>query len=132
MIFVDTSFWIALRDEKDRNHRRAKVLMGEFFAARVQLAITDYVFAETHAYFVRSVPKREQVMRDLLNNPVVVSHAVDRRDREQALQWLGEYKDKAWSFVDALSFALIQRQKIPAAVSIDRHFGQTGGFELIR
>lgn len=105
--------------------------MGEFFAARVQLAISDYIFAETHAYFARSVPKRLQIMRDLLGNPVVVVHSIDRRDREQVLTWLSEYEDKAWSFVDAMSFALIQRQKIPAAVSFDQRYGQPGGFRYI-
>jgi len=131
MIFVDTSFWVAFRDEKDRNHLRAKELMQEFFAKRVQLAITDHIFAETHAYFVRSVPKRTQIMRDLLGNPVVTLLAIDRRDREQAMKWLTEYEDKAWSFVDAMSFALIHRQKIQAAVSFDQHFGQPGGFDCI-
>jgi predicted nucleic acid-binding protein len=132
MIFVDTSFWIAFRDERDTHHQRAKELMREFFTARVQLAITDHIFAETHAYFVRSVPKRLQIIRDLLENPVVVVHSLDRRDRAQALRWLTEYDDKAWSFVDAMSLALIHRQKIPAAVSFDQHFGQPGGFRPIQ
>mgnify|MGYP001821612406 CR=1 FL=1 len=131
MIFVDTSFWIAFRDERDQHHDRAKAIMGELFHARVPLVITDYIFAETHAYFVRSVPKREQVMRDLLGNPVVSVQEVDHRDRKLALAWLSDYRDKAWSYVDALSFALIERMRIPAAVSFDQHFGQPGGFKHI-
>lgn len=131
MIFVDTSFWVAFRDERDRNHARAKELMSEFFDAKVQLAITDHIFAETHAYFVRSVPKRLQIIRDLLDNPVVTIHSIDRRDHAQTMKWLREYDDKAWSYVDAMSFALIHRQKIPAAVSFDQHFGQPGGFRHI-
>ncbi|MFK7911629.1 MAG: type II toxin-antitoxin system VapC family toxin [Akkermansiaceae bacterium] len=131
MIFVDTSFWVAFRDERDQHHERAKVIMGELFHGRVPLVITDHIFAETHAYFVSSVPKREQVIRDLLDNPVVSVQEVDHRDRKLALDWLGRHRDKAWSYVDALSFALIERMRIPAAVSFDRHFGQPGGFKHI-
>ncbi|PID81804.1 hypothetical protein CSB20_01115 [bacterium DOLZORAL124_64_63] len=131
MIFVDTSFWVAYRDERDANHARAKMIMAELCRARASLVITGHIFAETHAYFVRSVPKREQVIRDLLDNPVVSVMETDYRDRELALKWLGDYRDKAWSYVDALSFALIARMKIRAAVSFDQHFGQPGGFKCI-
>ena len=132
MIFVDTSFWVAFRDERDVNHARALEIMKECAYARVPLVITDHIFAETHAYFVRSVPKREQIMRDLLANPVVLVHEVDHRDRELALRWLREYRDKAWSYVDALSFALMKRMEIKAAISFDQHFAQPGWFKLIQ
>jgi len=132
MIFVDTSFWIAFRDERDVNHTRAIEIMKECAYSRVPLVITDHIFAETHAYFVRSVPKREQIMRDLLFNPVVVVHELNHRDRELAMRWLSDYRDKAWSYVDALSFALIQRMEIKAAISFDQHFGQPGWFKLIQ
>ncbi|MGB0775115.1 MAG: type II toxin-antitoxin system VapC family toxin [Akkermansiaceae bacterium] len=132
MIFVDTSFWVAYRDERDQHHERAKLIMQEFFQARVPLVISDHIFAETHAYFVRSVPKREQVMRDLLANPVVKVQEVTARDRALALEWLRDYRDKAWSYVDALSFAMIDRLRIQAAVSFDKHFGQPGGFKHIQ
>ena len=131
MIFVDTSFWIAFRDERDVNHARAQQLMAEFFRTRTQLAITDHIFAETHAYFVRSVPKRRQIMRDLLDNPVVRHFHIEPEDRKLALSWLHEFDDKAWSFVDAVSFALIKRQGLRAAVSFDAHFGQPGTFQHI-
>ena len=84
MIFVDTSFWIAFRNERDAHHARAKILMQEFFRRRETLAITDHIFAETHAYFVRSVPKREQIMRDLLENPIV-RHLSPTQKKETSL-----------------------------------------------
>jgi len=51
---------------------------------------------------------------------------------ELAMPWLNDYWDKAWSYVDALSFALIQRMEIKAAISFDQHFGQPGWFKLIQ
>jgi uncharacterized protein len=128
MIFIDTSFWIAFRNERDVHHTRARQLMQEFFRQREQLVITDHIFAETHAYFVRSTLKRKQIIQDLLDNPVVRNMAIGPEDRNLALQWLRERDDKVWSYVDALSFAIIKRSGIPAAASFDAHFGQPGSF----
>ncbi|MFT7172137.1 MAG: putative nucleic acid-binding protein [Paracoccaceae bacterium] len=128
MIFVDSSFWIAFRNEKDVNHERAIQMMQEFFRLREQLVITDHIFAETHAYFVRSAVKRKQIMGDLLDNPVVRNMSIGTEDRNLALKWLRERNDKVWSYVDALSFAIIERNGIQAAASFDAHFGQPGTF----
>ena len=128
MIFVDTSFWIAFRNERDANHARAKFLMQEFFRRRETLAITDHILAETHAYFVRSVPKREQIMRDLLENPIVRHLSPSPEERNLTLSWLRDFQDKHWSYVDALSFVMIKSRKIPSAASFDDHFSQPGTF----
>lgn len=128
MIFVDSSFWIAFRNERDTNHQRALMMMQEFFRLREQLVITDHIFAETHAYFVRSTVKRKQIMGDLLDNPVVRNMSIGVEDRNLALKWLRERDDKVWSYVDALSFAVIERNGIHAAASFDAHFGQPGTF----
>ncbi|MGJ8696132.1 MAG: type II toxin-antitoxin system VapC family toxin [Verrucomicrobiaceae bacterium] len=132
MIFVDTSFWIAFRNERDLHHSRALQLMQEFFRRRETLVITDHIFAETHAYFVRSVPKREQIMRDLLDNPIVRHLSPTPEERQLTLAYLRDFKDKHWSYVDTLSFAIIEKRKIKAAASFDDHFAQPGTFQLIR
>ena len=131
MIFVDTAFWVAFRNERDINHARARELMTIFFERKETLAITDHIFAEAHAFFVRSIPKREQIMRDLLDNPIVQHLRVTPEEQELTLKWLKEFRDKHWSYVDALSFAVISKREIPAAVSFDDHFGQPGTFQWI-
>ena len=131
MILADSSFWIALRDRRDRNHPRASELIREFLENRWPIVITDFIFAETHAYFVRSQVLRETIMRDLLENPVVRIEPIQPADRTRALGYLRDFQDKQWSYCDALSFAIIERQKIPRATSFDHHFAQPGSFELL-
>jgi len=132
MILIDSSFWIALRDRRDLNHERANELVREILGSRWPIVITDFIFAETHAYFVRSVILRKQVMRDLLDNPVVRSESVEPEDRQAALEFLGSYDDKAWAYCDALSFAVIERLGIKVAASFDHHFDQPGTFEVLK
>jgi len=102
--------------------------MQEFFRLREQLVITDHIFAETHAYFARSVIKRKQIIADLLDNPVVRIMPIGIADRQLPLNWLRHRDDETWSFVDTLSFALIQRAGISTATVFDTHFGQPGTF----
>src|SRR3990170_759649 len=52
-IFVDTSAFIALRDSKDINHRRAKDFLEEIKKKRTLLVATNFVFDEVYTYFCR-------------------------------------------------------------------------------
>ncbi len=132
MILVDSSFWIALRDRRDRHHERTSQLVREFLEKRWPLVITDHIFAETHAYFVRSLPLRRTILRDLLENPVVRLKPIEPPDRDRALEFLRDFEDQQWSYCDALSFALIERRQIRYAASFDPHFSRPGPSELIR
>lgn len=47
MIFVDSSIWDAAKNERDKNHKRAKEILGEIMkGAHGRPAITDYVIDE--------------------------------------------------------------------------------------
>ena len=47
----------------------------------------------------------------------------------QAPAILGKYKDQAFSYVDAVSFAVLQQQSISTAFSFDNHF-RIAGFQV--
>lgn len=45
---------------------------------------------------------------------------------EDAWAILEAHTDKAWSYVDATSFALMEREGLSEAFCFDRHFAQRG------
>lgn len=57
-------------------------------------------------------------------NTVIVR--VRASDEQRAKQVLHKYGDKEFSLVDALSFAVMERLRIPVAFVFDRHFTQYG------
>ena len=71
MIFVDTSFWVALRNRRDERHAKAT-----------------------------------------------------------ALRWLRRHDERAYSFVDATSFALMTTARIRLALAFDGDFATAGFVEL--
>lgn len=130
-VFADTSFWIALRDKRDADHKAAREISTEITRLRKRLVVTPYIFAETHAYFVRSVILRERIIRDFWENPIVHIETVTVEDRDAALGLLRERRDKDYSFCDALSFVVMERLHVQEAVSFDAHFRQHGKFRVL-
>lgn len=131
MVFADTSFWISLRDVREERHAAARELARRLVAEREILIVTPFIFAESHAYFVRSVALRERIIRDFWENPTVRIEPVTQADQARALEMLKSFRDKEYSFCDAVSFAVIRRMRLRRAVAFDGHFRQAGGFETM-
>jgi predicted nucleic acid-binding protein len=130
-VFMDTSFWILLRDNREPGHSRVVEVARQLITGRVQLVVTEMVLAETHAYFCRSTPRSLQILDDFENNQAIHCEPWGPIDQRTAFQLLRTHRDKAWSYCDALSFAVMRRLGIRRAASADQHFRQIGEFEVI-
>jgi len=130
-IFADSSFWVALRQSRDINHGAARALASQLLRERTRLVVTPLIFAEVHARCCRSLPLRNQVIRDFWENPVVEIEHLEPEDYRQALDLLRTYRDKDYPFCDATSFVLMERLSIHRALSFDDHFKQIGRFEVL-
>jgi len=51
---------------------------------------------------------------------------ISEEDEERAVAIIEGYADKAFSYTDAASFAVMRRLGIETAFSFDRHFAQFG------
>jgi predicted nucleic acid-binding protein len=130
-VFLDSSFWIALRGITDANHEAARQLAAVMAARRVNLLSTLLVFSEIHAYFCRMIKVREQIITDFWHRGVIQLEPVSYPDQQAALAILRQYEDKDFSFCDASSFAVMQRLKIRRAASFDHHFRQFPQIEVL-
>lgn len=129
-IFLDASFWIAYRDERQEQHARAVELLRGAFRERARFFITLPVICEIHAHFARSRRKKRAVLDDFYSNPVVEIAQVSARDQSEALDLLRTHHDKSYSLCDAISFIVMRRLKVTRALVFDDHFRQFGGFEV--
>lgn len=130
-IFLDASFWIVYREEKEDNHPAARRVMSELFRQRNHFIATLPVVCEIHAYFARDQGKREQILRDFFNNPVLTIEDISHRDQKAALEILQSHRDKTYSLCDALSFIVMRRLNVRRALAFDSHFRQFGEFEIL-
>src|SRR6266487_3062946 len=105
-LFVDTSAYFALTDQRDENHEAAVRFIHQLIRERVELLTTNYILAETHT---------------LLLNRIGYTTALDI---------IRIYTDKEFSLVDAISFATMERFHMTQAFAFDPHFAQYG-FSLL-
>lgn len=130
MIFVDTSFWVALAIEADGRHAQA----GEIFAAHpsAPLATSNQVCGETWTFVRRRFGYRAAVaLVDRLERTSRLQVLrVSHDDERDAWMWLRQRDEREYSFVDATSFALMRRNRIHDALSFDGDFTAAGFVEL--
>jgi predicted nucleic acid-binding protein len=56
---------------------------------------------------------------------------VTEQDIEQAWIVFSTYRDKAWSFTDCTSLAVMRRLGLSHAIALDQHFDQMPGIATI-
>jgi uncharacterized protein len=130
VIFVDTSFWVALRNRRDGHHEQATELLVRH--AHEALLTSNHIRGESWTFLRRRAGHRSAVeFLDLLDrSPRVMVHHVDAAIEQRALRWLRRHDEREYSFVDASSFALMGSRRIREALAFDGDFSAAGFVEL--
>jgi len=68
---------------------------------------------------------------DLMATDMCRVERVRRDDEAAAMSLLRGHQDKTYSYCDALSFAVMERLGITAAIAFDRHFREYGRFTIL-
>jgi predicted nucleic acid-binding protein len=127
-VFIDTSAFVALRNSSEAEHERARSALADLIAEGVALFTSNYVFAETYTALMVRVGRDEAIewgRRFRAGSAIDLVH-LDRPTEERAWEILEGHGDKRWSYVDATSFALIERDGGGEAFAFDVHFAQRG------
>jgi len=124
LVFVDTSALLALINSEDSFHTSATRVLEELSDRHVALFYSNFVRAETYTRLLHT--KNPAVARKFLTGEPWPAERVLSVDEERAKEILLEYEDKYFSYVDATSFAIMERFGTREAFSFDRHFAQFG------
>lgn len=127
-VFVDTSAFVALRNESEREHESARRARADLVSENVRLFTSNYVFGETYTVLLRRLGWSEAIKwgRGFRASPAIELVRADEEIEEDAWSILETHRDKTWSYVDATSFALMDREEATEAFAFDRHFIQRG------
>ncbi len=130
MIFVDTSFWVALRNQRDDHHAAARDVFRSNAAA--PLISTNHVCGETWTFLRRRAGHASAAQfLDFVDDAVRlhVEHVDEAMERD-AITWLKRHDEREYSFVDATSFALMRRLGVRESFAFDGDFASAGFIEL--
>ncbi|HWM64188.1 MAG TPA: PIN domain-containing protein [Solirubrobacterales bacterium] len=127
-MFVDTSAFVALRNESEAEHGHARVALAELISEGAALFTSNYVFAETYTALLVRVGREEAIEwgRRFRAGSAIELVRLDPVVEDEAWAILEGHRDKRWSYVDATSFALIERDGGGEAFAFDSHFSQRG------
>ena len=130
MIFVDTSFWVALRNRRDEHHEAAAALLARH--GNTALVTTNHVRGETWTYLRRKAGHSSAVgFLDAAERSARIRLIrVSARLETEAVSWLRRHDERAYSFVDATSFTTMRSLRIRRALAFDGDFTAAGFVEL--
>jgi predicted nucleic acid-binding protein len=125
--FADTSFWFARFVSKDRLHGMAsRVEPGP------RVVTTEWVLGETWTLINRrsNHPRAVLCLDAIRRLPGLEVETVTPADLEAAWRWLGRHDERPYSFVDAISFRVMQRRRLTEALAFDGDFAAAGFIEV--
>jgi uncharacterized protein len=131
VVFVDTSFWVALLAARDDGHTVATELLER--CAGEHLITSNHVCGETWTFLRRRYGHQVAVrFLDLLDGSSHVQlSSVSVGLEELAWRWLRRHGEREYSFVDATSFALMRSLRVREALTFDADF-EAAGFVVLR
>lgn len=130
MIFVDTSYWVALRNRRDANHTKARLLLESTRSST--LITTNHVVGETWTFLRRRAGHESAIeFLEVMNRSkrLVVEHVTAALE-DKALRWLRRHDEREYSFVDATSFQVMNGSRLETALAFDGDFTAAGFVEL--
>lgn len=131
-LFIDTSAWFALADRRSADHLEVERVLRKRLHLGVRLVTTNLIVAETHVLLLRRTSRGAALafLTDVAVPPTVVVPSTPALEAHARLDWLARYQDQAFSFTDAVSFAVMRERGIREALTLDHHFS-VAGFDAV-
>jgi len=116
-VLVDTSAIAAVLNKTDDHHQHARETLKATRDRDDRLFVTSFLVAET--YGLLNVRLGAHHARTWLRENTMPVERVTPEDEERAEEILLEHDDKSYSYVDATSFAVMERLGVEVAFEFD-------------
>lgn len=127
-VFVDTSFFKALIDEKDEFWTEASAILTLLERSESELVTSNYIVDETATLLrVRRGLEKSLKFRRLLIGGMPTIKLVRVTIADDAIAW--DWFKNDWSnlsFTDCVSFAVMKRLELSHVATFDEHFKRAG------
>jgi predicted nucleic acid-binding protein len=123
--FLDTGFLFALVSKKDAHHTRVVEVFRTFrdLTLADHLLTTNHVIAETITLSLKIGHDRAtQIGEQLYAEKLARIHWASPEEERAAFAYFERHQDQAYSFVDCLSFVVMEKLGIDEALAVDSDF----------
>jgi len=131
-LFVDAGAWIALADADDQHHQLAAQAYPDLLRRYRRLVTTNLAIAEAYIVIRRALGHTAAMafLDGLSASPRIEKVYSDPMLEAEAERILRQHADQDFSYVDAVSFALMHHRGLTDAFAFDQHFA-TAGFVCV-
>lgn len=131
-IFVDTGAWLALMVIDDQHHQEAKDIYPHLLGSHQRLITTNLVVSETYIAIRKTSGYRPAIsfLEKIQKSPRIEKVYSNSELEDKAYNLLKKYQDQDFSFVDVVSFSVMEQRRTKKAFAFDSHF-ITAGFALV-
>lgn len=123
-IFLDTGFLIALSDERDKNHIRAKTSLMELVSRGARFIVARNILIEYLDGVTKRIGKEKAIeeLDNILNSKLLVIEPVIENDWNKAIMYFRKYNDQQIDMTDCISFAIMERLELKTVLTFDNDF----------
>lgn len=133
-IYVDTSAWFALLYQGDKHHQRISKLYDLLLNNNNVLYTSNMIVGETFTlmrYRITGQSTAAFYYLSIIKSSLRINKInVDEDIEDMAVDILEKYREHKFSYVDASSFAVMEKYNLKYALTLDNHFS-IAGFSII-
>jgi predicted nucleic acid-binding protein len=130
-IFIDTSYFLALINSRDKYHEAAKA--AAVYAAPPFVTSEAVLFELGNA--LARPPQRNLAIQTLQQIRADANIEIIHIDPDLFAQTIAFYRarpDKGWGLTDCASFVIMRQRGLVEALTADKHFEQAGYTSLLK
>jgi predicted nucleic acid-binding protein len=128
--FIDTSFVVALINQRDQYHAQALELAVRF--DKRSLLTTDAVLLEIGNALARNFKEASiQIIEYFLTSDEVEIIPLNTQLFARAFELYRSHLDKSWGLIDCVSFVVMRDFGLTESLTADKHFEQAGFSALL-
>ena len=133
-VFVDTSAWLALINEADTDHVKAKTIRDNLLRSKKRFIVTDYIIVEIANSLCKTRWRSHAVklINSIRETDSIEVVEIDKEILGNAWNMYSTRTDKEWSLTDCVSFVVMKKHGIRDAFTNDLHFEQAGFYILVK
>lgn len=130
-VFIDTSAFYAIASKEDANHPAAIKVYGRLLDESTVFVLTDCILSEAATLLRRRLGYKQALeFIDSVEEGAGIGLfdliVTTKADLMQARKIFADEKDPKLSFADAVSIAIIKKEKIKKVFAFDAHFTPYG------
>jgi predicted nucleic acid-binding protein len=128
-VFVDTSAWFSLLSKSEKDHEKIKNIYQALLKNNNTLVISNHILGETFTLIRYKIKNNNLPFKfiELINKSIMIRKIfIEAKTEKKAIKILENYKDQRFSYVDATSFAIMNKLELKYALSLDTRFATAG------